>query len=306
MIDPEHSQLSIMRQCALLELPRASYYRDAAGEKESAENLNFMRLIDEEYTRHPFFGSRKMRDYLRRLGHRVNRKRVRRLMRKMGIKSVAPSPNTSKPCPEHKVYPYLLNGLDIGRANQVWCTDITYVRLEGGFVYLVAVMDWYSRKVLSWEVSPSMEESFCVSALERALRLYPAPEIFNTDQGSQFTGKAFTGVLKKHDIQISMDGKGRCMDNIFIERLWRSVKYEEIYLNDYSSTEELRKGLRKYFHFYKTERPHQTFNGATPLEVYSKSTDGPTEEMEKKGPTTACALVDNSGCAGPTQAQACG
>jgi len=241
-----------------------------------------MRLIDEEYTRHPFFGSRKMRDYLRRLGHRINRKRVRRLMRKMGIKSVAPSPNTSKPSPEHKVYPYLLNGLDIGRANHVWCTDITYIRLAGGFVYLVAVMDWYSRKVLSWEVSSSMDESFCVSALERALRLYPAPEIFNTDQGSQFTGKAFTGVLKKHEIRISMDGKGRCMDNIFIERLWRSVKYEEVYLNDYATTEELRKGLRKYFHFYNTERPHQTFNGATPLEVYKESIEGRSGELKKR------------------------
>jgi len=306
MIEPDHRQLSIMRQCALLGLPRANYYRNVTGAEESAENLNFMRLIDEEYTRHPFFGSRKMRDYLRRLGHKVNRKRVRRLMRKMGIKSVAPSPNTSKPSLEHKVYPYLLNALDVSRANHVWCTDITYVRLAGGFVYLVAVMDWYSRKVLSWEVSPSMDESFCVSALERALRLYPAPEIFNTDQGSQFTGKAFTGVLKKHDIRISMDGKGRCMDNIFIERLWRSVKYEEVYLNDYATTEELRKGLRKYFHFYNTERPHQTFNGATPLEVYKESTDGPAGEMEKKGPKIACALVDNSGRAGPTQAEACG
>ena len=306
MIEPDHNQLSIMRQCALLGLPRANYYRNASGAAESAENLNLMRLIDEEYARHPFFGSRKMRDYLRRLGHRVNRKRVRRLMRKMGIKSVAPSPNTSKPSPEHKVYPYLLNGLDIGRANHVWCTDITYIRLAGGFVYLVAVMDWYSRKVLSWEVSSSMDESFCVSALERALRLYPAPEIFNTDQGSQFTGKAFTGVLKKHEIRISMDGKGRCMDNIFIERLWRSVKYEEVYLNDYATTEELRKGLRKYFHFYNTERPHQTFNGATPLEVYKESIEGRAGEIEKGEPPIACALVGDSGCAGPTQAEACG
>jgi len=306
MIEPDHNQLSIMRQCALLELPRANYYRNASGVAESAENLNLMRLIDEEYTRHPFFGSRKMRDYLRRLGHGVNRKRVRRLMRKMGIKSVAPSPNTSKPSPEHKVYPYLLNGLDIGRANHVWCTDITYIRLAGGFVYLVAVMDWYSRKVLSWEVSSSMDESFCVSALERALRLYPAPEIFNTDQGSQFTGNAFTGVLKKHEIRISMDGKGRCMDNIFIERLWRSVKYEEVYLNDYATTEELRKGLRKYFHFYNTERPHQTFNGATPLEVYKESIEGRAGEIEKGEPPIACALVGDSGCAGPTQAEVCG
>ena len=256
MIKPDHSQLSIMRQCALLGLPRASYYRTTVGVEKSADNLNLMRLIDEEYTRHPFFGSRKMRDYLCRLGHKVNRKWVRRLMRKMGIKSVAPSPNTSKPSPEHKVYPYLLNGLDISRANHVWCTDITYIRLAGGFVYLVAVMDCYSRKVLSWEVSSSMDDSFCVSALERALRLYPAPEIFNSDQGSQFTGKAFTGVLKKHEIRISMDGKGRCLDNIFIKRLWRSVKYEDVYLNDYATTVELRKGLRKYFHFYRPTQPH--------------------------------------------------
>ena len=306
MIEPDHNQLSIMRQCALLGLPRASYYRNVSAAAESEENLNFMRLIDEEYTRHPFFGSRKMRDYLRRSGHKVNRKRVRRLMQKMGIKSVAPSPNTSKPSPEHKIYPYLLNGLDIGRANQVWCTDITYIRLESGFVYLVAVMDWYSRKVLSWEVSPSMDESFCVSALERALRLYPAPEIFNTDQGSQFTGNAFTGVLKKHGIRISMDGKGRCMDNIFIERLWRSVKYEEVYLNDYATTEELRKGLRKYFHFYNTERTHQTFNGATPLEVYNESIDSQASKAEQGELQTACALGDDSGDAGPAQAEACG
>jgi putative transposase len=263
-----------------------------------------MALIDEEYTRHPFYGSRKMRDYLCRIGHQVNRKRVQRLMRKMGIKSVAPSPNTSKPNSGHKVYPYLLSSLDINQANQVWCTDITYVRLSGGFVYLVAVMDWYSRKVLSWEVSASMDESFCVSALERALRLYPAPQIFNTDQGSQFTGKAFTGVLKKHDIQISMDGKGRCMDNIFIERLWRSVKYEEIYLNDYANAGALRKALRKYFHFYNTERPHQTFGGATPLEVYQHSIGDEKEKPLKVDPLKSCGVVIDSVCVEPAHAKA--
>ena len=271
MIEPSHRHLSVVRQCELLNLSRASYYRNTEWVGESEENLNLMGLIDEEYTRHPFYGSRKMRDYLRRNGHQVNRKRIQRLMRIMGVKSVAPSPNTSKPNTKHKTYPYLLNGLKINRANQVWCTDITYIRMDGGFVYLVAVMDWYSRKVLSWEVSTSMEDNFCVSALERALRLHPKPEIFNTDQGVQFTSKSFTGVLKDHDIAISMDGKGRCMDNIFIERLWRSVKYEEIYLNDYDSTETLRKALRKYFHFYNTERPHQTFDGATPIEVYQQS-----------------------------------
>lgn len=305
MIEPSHSSLSIVRQCELLSLSRASYYRNTNWAGESEENLNLMQLIDEEYTRHPFYGSRKMRDYLRRQGHKVNRKRIQRLMRKMGIKSVAPSPNTSKPSLEHKVYPYLLNGLEIKRANQVWCTDITYIRLSGGFVYLVAVMDWYSRKVLSWEVSASMDDSFCVSALERALRLYPKPEIFNTDQGSQFTGKAFTGVLKDHKIRISMDGKGRCMDNIFIERLWRSVKYEEIYLNDYETTQELRKALRKYFHFYNTERPHQTFDGATPLEIYKQSI-GDVKECKMMEHPGASASVNDSECRGSAQAEAFG
>ncbi len=294
MIEPNHNQLSIVRQCELLSLSRGTYYRNTDWADESEENLSFMELIDEEYTRHPFYGSRKMRDYLRRLEYKVNRKRIRRLMQKMGIKSVAPSPNTSQPNIAHKVYPYLLNGLEITQANQVWCTDITYIRLTGGFVYLVAVMDWYSRKVLSWEVSASMDESFCVSALERALRLYPKPEIFNTDQGSQFTGNAFTGVLKDHEIQISMDGKGRCMDNIFIERLWRSVKYEEIYLNDYATTDALRKALRNYFHFYNTERPHQTFNGATPLEIYQQSVDEITGESQEKPEPKADEIIDYS------------
>ena len=306
MIEPSHGQLSIVRQCELLALSRATYYRNTDWAGESEENLILMNLIDEEYTRHPFYGSRKMRDYLCRLEHKVNRKRVQRLMQKMGIKSVAPSPATSKPDVAHKVYPYLLNGLEIKEANHVWCTDITYIRLTGGFVYLVAVMDWYSRKVLSWEVSASMEESFCVSALERALRLYPKPEIFNTDQGSQFTGKAFTDVLKEHDIRISMDGKGRCMDNIFIERLWRSVKYEEIYLNDYATTEVLRKALRKYFHFYNTERPHQTFKGATPLEIYQQSIGDNMEEIKKLNLVGASALVDDSDYVGPAQAETCG
>jgi len=289
MVDPAHKQLSIVRQCELLSLPRANYYRNAGWVGESEENLNLMRIIDEEYTRHPFYGSRKMRDYLRRNGHQVNRKRIQRLMQKMGIKSVAPSPYTSKPSPKHKVYPYQLRGLEINRSNQVWCTDITYIRMNDGFVYLVAIMDWYSRKVLSWEVSAGMEDSFCVSALERALRLYPKPDIFNTDQGSQFTSNGFIGVLKEHGITISMDGKGRCMDNIFIERLWRSVKYEEVYLNDYATTEELRKALRKYFYFYNAERPHQTFEGATPIEVYQSS-------MVEKGGVLSDSAWTNCGC----------
>jgi putative transposase len=268
MIAPDNKELTISRQCELIELPRSSFYREVLG-GETPENLELMRLIDEEYTKHPFFGTRKMRDHLRRNGHKVNRKRVKRLMQLMGIQSVAPKPNTSKPSKEHKIYPYLLGGLDINRSDQVWCTDITYVRMPGGFVYLVAVMDWYSRKVLSWEVSVTMDDSFCVSALESAIRRYGRPEIFNTDQGSQFTGKAFTDVLKEHDIAISMDGKGRAVDNIMIERLWRSVKYEEIYLKDYASVLELIRSLRIYFDFYNAERPHASFGEQTPDEVYA-------------------------------------
>ena len=190
-------------------------------------------------------------------------------MRIMGIQSVAPRPNTSKPSKEHKIYPYLLGGLDINYSNHVWCADVTYLRMPGGFVYLVAVMDWYSRNVLSWEVSVTMDDSFCVSALERAIRIYGKPKIFNTDQGSQFTGKDFTDVLKNNDITISMDGKGRAMDNIMIERLWRSVKYEEIYLNEYSSVTALKRNLKKYFLYYNTERTHASFGEVTPSEVYS-------------------------------------
>lgn len=273
MIEPEHPSISITRQCELLKLTRANYYRNDSPDGESDENLRLMHLIDELYTRYPFYGARKMRDHLVRLGHAVNRKRIRRLMRKMGLVSVAPKPNTSTPNKAHKIYPYLLRGLEINRADQVWCTDITYVRLKGGFVYLVAVMDWYSRKVLSWEVSNTMDDSFCVSALERAIRLYGKPDIFNTDQGSQFTGHAFTDVLKKSKIQISMDGKGRAIDNIFIERLWRSVKYEDIYLKEYGSVNDLNKGLRKYFHFYNNDRPHQSFDGSTPSEIYQESSN---------------------------------
>ena len=267
-IDPKHPRLSISRQCELIRLPRSSYYREGLYDVESEENLNLMRLIDEEYTRHPFYGSRKLRDYLIRQGYQVNRKRVRRLMRLMGLVSIAPKPNTSRPSPKHKVYPYLLRGLDINRSNQVWCSDITYIRLDHGFVFLTVVMDWYSRYVLSWEVSITMEEHFCVNALESALRRYGQPEIFNTDQGSQYTGKSFTGALKEHDIRISMDGKGRAMDNIMVERLWRSVKYEDVYVRDYGDVQELVSGLRTYFEFYNYERPHQGLGSKTPAEVY--------------------------------------
>jgi putative transposase len=266
MIEPNHKQLSLRRQCELIGLPRSSYYREA--KTETKENLELMSLIDKEYTRHPFYGTRKMRDFLQRKGYKMNRKRVQRLMRRMGLESIAPKKRTTVPGKDHKIYPYLLRGLEVNYSNQVWCSDITYIRLRGGFVYLTVVMDWYSRYVLSWEISVTMEESFCVSALERGLRCYSPPEIFNTDQGSQYTGSAFTGVLNDHGMRISMDGKGRAMDNIMVERLWRTVKYEDIYTRDYESVEELVKGLREYFEFYNNERPHQTFGGRTPAEVY--------------------------------------
>ena len=271
MIAPKHPQISIQRQCELIHLPRSSYYNQTNGVEETKENLLFMELIDKEYTRYPFLGSRKMRNYLRRQGHKINRKRVQRLMQKMGIMSVSPKPNTSLRNKAHTIYPYLLRHLTIDRANQAWCTDITYIKLQGGFVYLVAIMDWYSRKVLSWELSNTMESDFCISALQRAIRRYGSPEIFNTDQGSQFTSRAFTDVLKQHEIKISMDGKGRWMDNIFIERLWRSVKYEDIYIKEYKSVEELRLGLGQYFQYYNYERTHQSHGSSTPTEIYNAS-----------------------------------
>lgn len=268
-IQPEIPGLSIVRQCELLTLPRSSYYRPVyEPSKISQEDLELMRLIDEEYMRHPFYGSRKIRIYLKRQGYSVNRKRVQRLMRRMGIQSLAPKPNTSSPRKNHRIYPYLLKGMNINRPNMVWCSDITYIRLSGGFVYLTAVMDWHSRYVLSWEISVTMDDDFCVNALKSAIRQYGRPDIFNTDQGSQYTGKEFTGVLLEHDIKISMDGKGRAMDNVFIERLWRSVKYEEIYLHEYQNVKELIVALKKYFNFYNFERTHQSLDDQMPIEVY--------------------------------------
>jgi len=266
MIEPEHPKLSVRRQCELIGLPRSSYYRNPSGESE--ENLELMRLIDEEYMRHPFYGSRKMRNYLRGFGYRVSRKRVQRLMRLMGLESIAPRKRTTVPGDGHKIYPYLLRNLDIDRPNMVWASDITYIRLRGGFVYLTVVMDWYSRYVLSWEISVTMDDGFCVSALERAPRLNGKPDSFNTDQGAQYTGHAFTRVLKGHGIRISMDGKGRAMDNIMVERLWRTVKYEDIYIKDYETVEDLIKGLKEYFWFYNNERTHQGLGGRTPAEIY--------------------------------------
>lgn len=268
MIEPRHSKLSIRRQCEWVGLNRASGYAPAQPVVESEQTLRLMHRIDEHYTAHPFYGSRKLVAVLRREGWPVNRKRVQRLMRRMDIASVAPAPGTSLAHPAHRHYPYLLRGVSVTRPNQVWSTDVTYIRLEHGFAYLVAVIDWYSRKVLSWRLSNTLETGFCLEALTEALTEYGTPEIFNTDQGCQFTSEEFTGALKAHDIRISMDGKGRALDNIFVERLWRSVKYEEVYLKHYSSMREARRGLAVYFRFYNLERPHQSLDNRTPGEVY--------------------------------------
>jgi len=240
------------------------YYRYR---RDNGYNDFLMRLIDEQFTRRPTFGVEKMRDWLRNQGHWVNTKRVRRLMRLMGLEAVYPKPRISKSCPEHKVYPYLLKGLSIERPDQVWASDISYIRLLHGFVYLVVIMDWFSRYVLSWKLSITLEKEFCLEALREAL-MVSTPEIFNSDQGSQFTSSEFTGILKNAGIRISMDGRGRLYDNIFVERLWRTVKYEEVYLNDYISVPVARNGLGSYFEFYNTERPHASLDGKTPYEVY--------------------------------------
>ena len=264
-MESEHPEISVRRQCELLGVNRSGLYYRPAG--ESKENLMLMRLIDEEYTRHPFFGSRRMEAWLCGQGHEVNRKRVSRLMRVMGIEAVYPKPKLSQPGEGHKIYPYLLKGVAVTRVNQVWSTDITYIRMAAGFVYLVAVMDWYSRFVLSWALSLTMELGFCVEALQRALRR-GRPEIFNNDQGSQFTSEQFTGELERRGITISMDGRGRCFDNIFIERLWRSLKYEEVYLREYASVPEARTGIGNWFQFYNQERLHQSLDYRTPAGLY--------------------------------------
>ena len=242
-----------------------------------------LQLLDEEYTRHPFYGTRRMTHYLRGCGHAVNRKRVQRLMQKLGLSGMAPGPNTSKAHPQHKIYPYLLRGLDVTRPNQVWSTDITYIRLPRGFVYLVAIIDWYSRKVLSWRLSNTMDAGFCVDSLEEAIKGYGKPEIFNSDQGSQFTSDSFTGVLLKNGIKISMDGRGRALDNIFVERLWRTVKYEEVYLKKYENMPALLMGLMHYFLFYNSERRHQSLDYTTPDHVYRTGLGGGAKIVDKFG-----------------------
>lgn len=265
MVEPLHELISLRRQCQLLGLHRSGIYYKAA--EESTENLELMRLLDEEYTRHPFYGVEKMTEWLREQGYQVNEKRVRRLLRLMGLMAVYPKPRLSQPAAGAQIYPYLLRDVRVERADQVWSSDITYVRLWQGWIYLVAIMDWYSRYVLSWEVSVSLDSSFCVSALERALE-EGQPEIFNTDQGAQFTSLVFTEKLLGRGIRISMDGRGRALDNIFVERLWRSVKYEEVYIKEYRNVGEAISGLRNYFEFYNRERLHQPLDYQRPEAVY--------------------------------------
>jgi putative transposase len=275
--------VAVLQQCVLAGVSRATVYAHRQPRPVDEGDLLLSGLIDEEYTRRPFYGSRKMVVFLATVGHAVNRKRVQRLMRLMGLVGMAPGPNTSRPHPDHDVYPYLLRGVAVVRPNQVWSTDITYIRLPHGFAYLVAIVDWYSRRVLSWRISNSMEAVFCVDCLEDALRLHGKPEVFNSDQGSQFTSAAFTGVLKREGIVISMDGRGRAFDNIFVERLWRSVKYEDVYLKGYASMGELLVGLAQYFVFYNGERPHQSLGYMTPDVVYRTAIGGGAMIVDKFG-----------------------
>jgi putative transposase len=258
--------LPVARQCELLALPRSTFYH--IPKPVTDEELELMKLIDRCHLEHPYYGSRRIRDWLEDEGHRVNRKRMQRLMRTMGLAALYPKRNLSLANQAHKVYPYLLRNLAIDRPNQVWATDVTYIPMARGFVYLVAIMDWYSRRVLTWRVSNTLDTSFCVEALNEAIETYGAPEIFNTDQGSQFTSEDFTGVLRQQDIRISMDGKGRWVDNVFVERLWRSVKYEEVYLKAYDSIGDARDSLGRYFAFYNTKRRHQSLDRQTPDSVY--------------------------------------
>ena len=273
MVEAEHLQLSIVRKCELLSISRSSYYEVGAGESEF--NLALMRLIDEQFLQTPWYGSRQMVRHLRRLGHEVGRKLVKRLMATMGLEAVYQRPKTTVANPEHKIWPYLLRNKVIDQPNQVWCADITYIPMRHGFLYLVAVMDWASRKVLSWRLSNTMDVEFCMEALQEALTTYGRPDIFNTDQGSQFTSLRFTGLLIAAGVQVSMDSRGRWMDNVFIERLWRSLKYECVYMNAFETGSEIRTGLRRWIDYYNAERPHSALGGRTPAEAHAgTSVDG--------------------------------
>jgi putative transposase len=266
VVDRRHPSLSIKRQCRLLDISRSGLYYQSKGISE--EDLNLMKLIDRQYLMTPYYGARKIAAWLKSQDHLVNRKRVRRLMRLMGLKAIYRRPRTSKPAPGHKIYPYLLGSMKITRPNQVWAADITYIPMASGFLYLVAIIDWYSRYVLSWRLSNTLDTGFCIEALEEALRK-GRPDIFNTDQGAQFTSEAFIGLLEKHGVRISMDGKGSYNDNLFIERLWRTVKYEEVYLKAYQDGRDAGTNLDAYFRFYNTERPHQALGYQTPAEIFN-------------------------------------
>lgn len=276
-------RLPLIRQCALAGVSRATYYAHQRAIPVDEEDTMILRIIDEEYTRHPFFGSRRMVRFLRDRGWAVNRKRVQRLMQQLGLAGMTPGPHTSQPHPAHPVYPYLLRGVAIDRPNQAWSTDITYIRLAQGFGYLVAVMDWYSRKVLTWRLSNTLDGGFCVDCLQEALRRFGVPEIFNTDQGVQFTSHDFIDALKAHPIRISMDGRGRAADNIFVERLWRTVKYEDIYLKDYETLAQVQVGLKMYFTFYNGERGHQSLGYQTPDVAYATGQGGGAKIIDKFG-----------------------
>jgi len=273
LLDRDHEALSIRRQCRLLSVARSGVYR--APRPANDDDLALMRSIDELFMTWPFLGSRRMATMLRADGWRVNRKRVQRLMRRMGIVALGPKPRTTKPAPGHKIFPYLLRGLAIERPNQVWCADITYIPIGRGFLYLVAIMDWASRAVLAWRLSNTMDVSFCVAALEEALARFGRPEIFNTDQGSQFTSATFTGTLAAAGVRISMDGRGRWMDNVFIERLWRSLKYEDVYLKGYADGREARAGIGAWIAFYNTRRPHSALTHRTPMAVWRELDNAP-------------------------------
>jgi putative transposase len=266
MLEPGESKLPLSGQCRLLGISRSSVYYKPVGVK--TRDLELMRFIDEQYLKTPFYGSRSMTQHLKRQGYSVNRKRIQRLMRRMGLEAIYPKPRTSRKHPGHKVYPYLLRELCIERPNQVWAADITYIPMNRGFMFLVAVMDWHSRKVLSWKLSNTLDAEFCTTALQEAIRCHGIPKIFKTDQGAQFTSQAFTAILEAHGIAVSMDGRGRVQDNIFIERLWWTLKYQYLYLRSFDTTMELRRGLTEWFTFYNSQRPHQTLDGLTPDEVY--------------------------------------
>jgi len=297
MVVRQHPALSTLRQCALMGISRSSvYYRPRA---PSQKNLALMEQIDQQYLATPFYGSRRMKVWLDRQDHRVNRKRVQRLMRTMGLQAIYRRPRTSKPGPGHKVYPYLLGGMEITRPNQAWAADITYIPMAKGFHYLVAIMDWCSRYVVAWRLSNTLDADFCVEALEEALAK-GRPGVFNTDQGSQFTGEAFTGLLEQHGVRISMDGKGRYADNIFVERLWRTVKYEEVYLKAYSNGREAKDGLEAYFHFYNNQRPHQALGYRTPADVFNGDSAQSDERSEERRWLPIRALADLGKTAGPS------